>query len=433
MTCDKGPMTNDIYYAYNGRMFNPYEAFVGLRYVQAKRRNHFISFITLTSVFGVAVGVMVMITVLSVMNGFRSEMTARTLAMVAHATVIDREGVINNWEVIAREIESHPDITGVAPYLQEEGMLTHNKRVHGTLIRGVIPEQEIKISDIADKMVMGDFNELQPGSYGIVIGREMSRSLGVLTGDLLTLVAPQINLTPAGVLPRLKRFTVVGIFEVGLHDFDNNLALINLEDAEKLYRTEGPSGLTLKTVDVMRAPQISRDVMLQIPGRYGVIDWSQRNRNFFRALKTEKVVMFIILTLIVAVAAFNIISTLIMVVTDKRSDIAVLRTMGASPRSIMKIFMIQGVVIGVLGVFLGDALGIWLSGSLPEIVKYIEDLFNLDLLPCDVYYVCELPTDMHLLDVLNVSIAAFILCFFATIYPALRAAHTHPAEALRYE
>jgi len=414
-------------------MFNPFEVFIGLRYVRAKRRNHFVSFITLSSIFGVAVGVMVMITVLSVMNGFRTEMTSRTLGMVAHATVVDREGAIKDWRTLAREIAGHPDITGVAPYLQEEGMLTYNKRVHGTIVRGVVPEEEIKVSDIADKIIMGDFKLLQPGQYGIVIGRELSRSLGVLTGDKVTLVAPQANLTPVGIMPRLKRFTVVGIFEIGLHDFDDSLAIINLEDAEKLYRTSGPGGLTLKTTDVMRAPQISREIMQQIPGHFGVIDWSQRNRNFFRALKTEKVVMFIILTMIVAVAAFNIISTLIMVVTDKRSDIAVLRTMGASPGSIMKIFVIQGVLIGFLGVCLGDILGIWLSESLPEIVKIIEDIFNLDLLPCDVYYVCQLPADMHWMDVGNVSIAAFLLCFTATIYPALRAARTHPAEALRYE
>jgi lipoprotein-releasing system permease protein len=414
-------------------MFNPFEVFIGLRYVRAKRRNHFISFITLTSVFGVAVGVMVMITVLSVMNGFRTEMTARTLGMVAHATVVDREGPMKDWKIIAREIEGHPDIVGVAPYLQEEGMLTYNKRVHGTMVRGVIPEEEVKVSDIADKMIMGDFKLLQPGKYGIVIGRELSRSLGVLTGDKITLVAPQANLTPVGILPRLKRFTVVGIFEIGLHDFDDSLAVINLKDAEKLYQTDGPGGLTLKTTDVMRAPEISREIMRQIPGHYGVIDWSQRNRNFFRALKTEKVVMFIILTMIVAVAAFNIISTLIMVVTDKRSDIAVLRTLGASPRSIMKIFVIQGVLIGVLGVLLGDILGIWLSASLPDIVKIIEKIFNVDLLPCDVYYVCQLPTDMHWMDVWSISCAAFLLCFTATVYPALRAARTHPAEALRYE
>ena len=414
-------------------MFNPFEVFIGLRYVRAKRRNHFVSFITLTSIFGVAVGVMVMITVLSVMNGFRTEMTSRTLGMVAHATVVDREGPIKDWKTLATDIAGHPDITGVAPYLQEEGMLTYNKRVHGTIVRGVVPEEEVKVSDITDKMIMGDFKLLQPGKYGIVIGKELSRSLGVLTGDKITLVAPQANLTPVGILPRLKRFTVVGIFEIGLHDFDDSLAVINLDDAEKLYQTDGPGGLTLKTTDVMRAPAISREIMQQIPGHYGVIDWSQRNRNFFRALKTEKVVMFIILTMIVAVAAFNIISTLIMVVTDKRSDIAVLRTMGVSPRSIMKIFVIQGVLIGVLGVLLGDILGIWLSASLPDLVKIIEKIFNVDLLPCDVYYVCQLPTDMHWMDVYSISGAAFLLCFTATIYPALRAASTHPAEALRYE
>ena len=414
-------------------MFNPYEIFIGLRYVRAKRRNHFISFISLSSILGVTLGVTAVITVMAVMNGFEKEMTDRILGMVSHATVVDQGGELIEWQPISAEVESHPEILGAAPYFRAEGMLTYNKRVQGTIIRAVIPKEEIKVSEVANKMVMGDFTDLKAGDYGIVIGREMARTLGVLTGDKITLIVPQANVTPAGILPRLKRFTVVGIFEIGMNEYDSSLALIHLEDAKRLFKVNGPSGLRIKTTDVMQAPNISREVMTQIPGRYGITDWTQEHRNFFRALKTEKIVMFIILALIVAVAAFNIISTLVMMVVDKQADIAVLRTMGASPRSIMKIFMIQGTLIGLFGMILGDIFGIWLANQIDVIVKKIEQIFDVDVLPCDVYYVCDFPSDMHWNDVIYISVVTFLLCLFATIYPAMRAARTQPAEALRYE
>jgi len=414
-------------------MYRPFEAFIGLRYVRARRRNHFISFISLSSVLGVTLGVMAVITVQSVMNGFEKEMTDRTLGMVSHAIVVTRSGVIADWQQVVASVRQHPEITGAAPYFRAEGMLIYGKRVSGSIVRGVVPEQEHSVSDVADKMLLGDFEQLQPGSYGIVIGSELARNLGVMNGDLITLVAPEFNSTPAGVLPRQKRFTVVGIFEIGMNEYDSALALINLTDAEKLFRVDGPSGLTLKTSDVMRAPEISREAMAGVSGAYGVIDWTQQHRNFFRALKTEKITMFIILSLIVAVAAFNIISTLVMVVVDKQADIAVLRTMGAAPRSIMKIFMIQGTFIGLLGMILGDILGVWLSNRIDVIVKAVEDVFHIDVLPCDIYYVCDFPTDLHWGDVITISIVAFLMCLIATVYPALRAAWTQPAEALRYE
>lgn len=414
-------------------MFKPFEAFIGLRYVRARRRNHFISFISLSSILGVTLGVTAVITVLSVMNGFEKEMTERTLGMMSHATVVGQGSVLKNWRMIAQEIEQHPDIEAVAPYFRTEGMLTFNKQVHGTVVRGVLPEKESKVSVIAEKMIAGDFTSLQAGEFGIIIGKELSRALAALTGDKVTLVAPQVNITPAGILPRLKRFTVVGIFEIGMHEFDSALALIHLEDAQKLFRVDGPTGLRLKTNDIMQAPAISRDVMAGVPGRYAVVDWTQRHRNFFRALKTEKIVMFIILMLIVAVAAFNIVSTLVMVVVDKQADIAVLRTMGASPRSIMRIFIIQGTVIGFLGMLSGVILGVWLATNIGAIVKKVEDIFHIDVLPCDVYYVCDFPSDLHWNDVIGVSVIAFALCLLATLYPAWRAARTQPAEALRYE
>lgn len=414
-------------------MYKPYEAFIGLRYVRAKRRNHFISFISFSSIAGVTLGVMALITVLSVMNGFEKEMTARTLGMVSHATVIGQGDALKDWRSIAAQIGQHPEVVGVAPYLRAEGMLTYNKQVNGTIIRGILPEEESKVSDVADKMVLGELNELRAGEFGIVLGKELSNALGVLTGDKVTLIIPQANVTPAGVLPRLKRFTVVGIFEIGMNEFDSALALIHLQDAEKLFRVDGPSGLRIKTSDVMRAPVISREVMDAIPGRYGIIDWTQRHKNFFRALKTEKMVMFTILLLIVAVAAFNIISTLVMVVVDKQADIAVLRTLGASPQSIMKIFIIQGTVIGILGMLLGDVLGVWLANNIAAIVKQVEATFKISVLPCDVYYICDFPSQLAWHDVTMVSIVSFLLCLLATLYPAWRAARTQPAEALRYE
>jgi len=414
-------------------MFKPFEAFVGLRYVRAKRRNHFISFASLSSVFGITLGVMAVITVLSVMNGFEKEMTERTLGMVSHATVVEQGGSLSDWRLISQEIESHPDISGVAPFLRAEGMLKFNNRVSPTIVRGILPEEETKVSDIARKMVLGNFNQLHEKSFNIILGSELYRKLGVIPGDKVTLYTPRTITTPAGIIPSFKRFTVTGIFTIGMNEFDGALALINLEDAKKLFRVAGPSGLRIKTTDVMRAPDISRDAVVRVSGRYSVIDWTQRNRNFLRALKTEKIVMFVILSLIVAVAAFNIVSTLVMVVVDKQADIAVLRTLGASPGSIMKIFIIQGTVIGILGTMLGDILGVWLANNIAAIVKKFERLSGVEVLPCDVYYVCDFPSEMHWNDVYIISAVAFLLCLLATIYPAIKAANTNPAEVLRYE
>ncbi len=414
-------------------MFTPYELFIGLRYMRARRRNHFISFISLTSVLGVALGVGALITVLSVMNGFQKELTDRTLGMASHATVLAGNGNLSNWRLIAEKIQHHPGIEGVAPYFRAEGMLVNNRQVSGTVVRGILPEEEPKVSVIAEKMIEGKFSALKPGGFGIILGKELSRALHVLTGDKVTLVAPQANVTPAGVLPRLKRFTVVGIFEIGMQEYDSALALIHLDDALKLFRKQGPGGLRLKTTDIMQAPIISREVMRDIPGQYWVVDWTQRHANLFHALKTEKIVMFVILTLIVAVAAFNIISTLVMTVTDKQADIAVLRTLGASPRSIMAIFMIQGTVIGVIGTALGVLGGVWLASNVESLVQSIEQIFNVDFLPSSVYYISSLPSELEWMDVSIISLVAFLFSLLSTIYPARQAARTQPAEALRYE
>ncbi len=414
-------------------MFDSYETLIGLRYVRARRRNHFISFISLTSMLGVGLGVMALITVLSVMNGFEKELKERILGMASHATVIEDGNVLNDWRPIAREVDSHPEILGVAPYFHAEGMLVNNKRVNGMIIRGILPEEEPKVAMVTEKMILGELSSLVAGDFKIILGKELARSLAVAPGDKVTLVAPQANVTPAGILPRLKRFTVSGIFEVGMHEFDSGLALIHMEDAMRLFRKGGPTGLRIKTDDILAAPRISREIVAQLPGRYWVVDWTQRHANFFRALKTEKTVMFVILMLIVAVAAFNIISTLVMMVSDKQSDIAVLRTLGASPGSILKIFMIQGTVIGVVGISLGVIGGVWLAANVETLVPAIESMLGRKFLSPDIYYISELPSDMHWQDVVTISIIAFVLCLLATIYPALRAAKTHPAEALRYE
>ena len=414
-------------------MFKPFEAFVGLRYVRAKRRNHFISFISLTSMLGIALGVTALITVLSVMNGFEKELKDRILGMASHATVIRYGGTLDDWRKVEKMVESQPGIVGVAPFIQAEGMLVNRGHVNGTVIRGILPDQEPRVSTIDSKMLFGSLDKLTPGSYGIIIGSELARALGVITGDKVTLVAPEANMTPAGLLPRLKRFTVVGIFEVGMHEYDSALALIHMDDAKTLFRMSGPTGLRLKTTNILQAPRISREVMSRIPGHYGVVDWTQQHANFFKAVKTEKTVMFCILMLIVAVAAFNIISTLVMVVTDKQADIAVLRTMGASPGSILGIFMIQGTVIGVIGILLGILGGVWLALHVETIVPAIEKMFHVRFLSPDVYYISELPSDLHWHDVTVIGLVSFLFCSLATIYPALRAARTQPAEALRYE
>ena len=414
-------------------MLNSFEALIGLRYVRARRRNYFISFISLTSIIGVGLGVMALITVLSVMNGFEKELKERILGMASHATVSGDGNILNDWRPIANEVLSHPDVIGVAPYFHAEGMLVKNKRVNGTIIRGILPSEEPKVSKVIENMVLGNIEELKEGDFNIVLGKELAMKLGVILGDKVTLIAPQANITPAGILPRLKRFTLVGIFQVGMHEFDSALVLIHMNDAFRLFRKKGPTGLRLKTNNILKAPIISREVAAQLPGRYWVVDWTQRHANFFRALKTEKTVMFVILLLIVAVAAFNIISTLVMMVSDKQSDIAVLRTLGASPNSILKIFIIQGTIIGFVGVVFGVITGVWLATKIETIVPAIESMLGQKFLSADVYYISELPSDMHWNDVVTISIVAFVLCLLATIYPALRAAKTQPAEALRYE
>lgn len=415
-------------------MFKPLELFIGLRYTRAKRRNHFISFIALTSMLGIALGVMALITVLSVMNGFQKELRDRILGVVAHATVSGvGGGAVHNWQALAQQLEHVPHVVGIAPYVNGEGMLSSGQAVSGALIRGVLPRTERAVSNVGDKMVAGSLDDLVPGHYGIILGKELALRLGVWRGDKITLIAPQATVTPAGILPRLKRFTIVGIFEIGMYEYDSALALLDLDDAAKLYRVDGVSGVRLKLDDMMQAPRVARALERSLSADYEISDWTRQHVNFFRAVQTEKTVMFVILSLIVAVAAFNIVSTLVMMVRDKESDIAVLRTLGATPRSIMLIFMIQGVVIGVIGTLLGGIGGVLLALNVETIVPAIERIFGVEFLSAEVYYINELPSDLHMQDVWRICGISVFLSLIATLYPAWRASRTQPAEALRYE
>jgi len=415
-------------------MFKPLELFIGLRYTRAKRRNHFISFIALTSMVGIILGVMALITVLSVMNGFEKELRNRILGVVAHATVSEPDGALRDWPAVQDEVAHQPHVLGAAPYIEGEGMLSASQGVSGVLIRGVLPGEEPRVSDIGAKMIAGRLEDLRPDGFGIVLGKELALRLGAWVGNKVTLVTPQVTVTPAGILPRLKRFTVVGIFEVGMYEYDNGLAVMNLADAAKLFRMgDTVSGLRLKVDDLLRAPAVAHELETKLPPGYIVSDWTQQHVNFFRAVQMEKTVMFVILLLIVAVAAFNIVSTLVMMVRDKEADIAVLRTLGATPRSIMAIFIVQGSVIGIVGTVLGGIFGVLLALNVETIVPLIEHLFHVEFLSADVYYISELPSDLQWPDVINICGVSLVLSLVATLYPAWRAARTQPAEALRYE
>lgn len=419
-------------------MFRPLAVYIGVRYTRARRRNHFISFISLTSLLGIALGVTALITVLSVMNGFERELRARILGMTAHATVLQPGGLLEDWRGLIARLTGAPRVRGAAPFIQKEAMATYGGRVQGVLVRGVLPAEEPAVSKVAEHMRIGALADLTPGSYRVILGAELARALGVAPGDKVTLVAPQPAVTPAGILPRLKRFTVSGIFEVGMHEYDSAVAIVHMRDAARLFRYgDGVTGVRLELDDMFAAPHIARELSGRLAaagdGRYAVIDWTQYHVNFFRALRTEKIVMFVILTLIVAVAAFNIVSTLVMVVTDKQTEVAILRTLGMAPQTIMGVFVVQGTVIGAAGTVLGVLGGVWLAGNVESIVPMIEGWLGVDLLPADVYYISDLPSDMRWSDVAHISLVAFGLSVLATLYPAWRAARTQPAEALRYE
>ncbi|MGD8914434.1 MAG: lipoprotein-releasing ABC transporter permease subunit [Candidatus Thiodiazotropha sp.] len=415
-------------------MFKPIELYIGLRYTRAKRRNHFISFISLISMLGIMLGVVALIVVLSVMNGFHKEVRERILGMTSHATISGVNGELKNWPEVQAEAATFPHVIGEAPYVEGQGMLISGQQVSGVLLRGILPDQEGKVSEVISAITDGSIDALQAGEFGLILGHELALVLGVGVGDRVTLVTPQINVTPAGIMPRLKRFTVVAIFQVGMGEYDRGIAIMHMQDAAKLMRLEsGATGIRLKLDDLYLAPQVSRELALKMDGYYRISDWTMQHRNFFSALQTEKRMMGIILSLIVAVAAFNIVSTMVMVVTDKQSDIAILRTLGASPRSIMGIFMVQGATIGIVGNLLGMLGGVLLAINVEDFVSWIESAFEIDVLDPTIYYITKLPSDPHLSDVLFIGTTAFIITLVATLYPAWKASRTQPAEALRYE
>ena len=388
----------------------------------------------MTSMLGIALGVTALITVLSVMNGFEKELRDRILGMASHATVTTYSGRLSDWQGMQQSLANNERIVAMAPYVRGESMLSLGKQVSGALLRGVLPGVEGGVSDVVSHINGGDLSLLEEGKYSIILGSELAIALGAGIGDSITVVSPQVTIGPTGIMPRLRRFTVVGIFEVGMYEYDRGVALVHIKDAAKLFRLDDDvTGLRLKLDDIFDAPLIARSLSAELPLDYRVEDWTRQHANFFRAVKTEKRVMFIILTLIVAVAAFNIVSTLVMVVTDKRADIAILRTLGASPGSIMTIFIIQGVVIGLMGTALGVAGGLGLALNVETIVPAIENLFNVEFLAADVYYISDVPSELHWNDVWIMASVSMGLSLLATLYPAWRAANTHPAEALRYE
>ena len=411
-----------------------YELLVGLRYTRAKRRNRFIGINSLVSMIGIFVGVWALIVVLSVMNGFQKEVRTRILGVASHVQITSIDNRLPDWRSIAALAAQHPRVRATAPFVQAQAMLAAGQAVRGALVRGILPEEEEKVADIGQHMRSGSLSDLRPGGFGLILGADLARGLGVLPGDKLALVAPQGLVTPAGIIPRLKQFTVVGSFEVGIVDADASLALVHLRDAQTLYQLgDAVSGVRLRLDDLFAARSVARELMAGLPQNVYASDWTRSHANFFRAVEIEKRMMFIILTLIILVAAINIISTLVVAVTDKQADIAILRTLGAAPGSVMQIFIVQGMVIGVAGTLIGAGLGIVTALNIDVIVPAIENAFSIKFLSKDVYLIPELPSDLQAGDVGWIVLMALGLSFFATLYPSWRAARLNPAEALRYE
>ena len=413
-------------------MFKPIPVSIGLRYLRAKRRNGFISFISMASILGIAIGVAALITTLAVMSGFQREIRDRMLQMAAHATISADGEIMQNWRQAVSEANRDPRVAGAAPYIETQALLSGPRR-QPAIVRGVMPAEEGKVSVLAAKMVQGRLTELTPGSFNIVLGQELATWLGVGVGDSV-IVTTDFQTTPLGAIPQLKRFHVSGIFVAGYQEFDRGLAVVNLKDAQRLLRMgDGVTGVRLKLHDMDLAFDVARDLALRLKGPYRVSDWTSDNANMFRALKLEKTMMAILLSLIIAMGAFNLVSSQVMLVTDKQADIAILRTLGLTPRGVMQVFMVQGTLIGVIGTVLGVLGGVLLTLNLDRILRGIEAVLGVQLMPEDVYYITGLPTQLEPSDVTIIAIVALAMAFLATIYPAWRAARTAPAEALRYE
>ena len=416
----------------------PLALFIGLRYTRAKRKNHFISFISIASMAGIALGIAALITVMSVMNGFQKEVRARILGVSSHIQVMGVDTGpargLEGWRQVLGEVRKNPDVMAAAPFVDGQGLLAYASNVRGAMVRGILPDEEVMVATLGNDMRAGKIASLVAGEYNIILGGALARALGVTMGDKLYLYSPQSSVTPAGMVPRVRAFSVSGIFSSGHFEYDANLALMHLKDAQVLYQFgENVSGVRIKLRDTDRAPLVSRQLgdTLKIDGY--VTDWTKQNATYFRAVQIEKRMMFIILTLIIAVAAFNLVSTLVMVVTDKHPDIAILRTLGASPGMIMKIFVVQGAVIGVIGTLLGVATGIFLALNIDVVVPFVENLIGQKVLSPEVYFLSELPSDLKWNDVWATAVISLLLALAATLYPSWRASKVNPAEALRYE
>ena len=411
-----------------------YELTVGLRYTRARRRNRFIGVNSAVSMIGIAVGVWALIVVLSVMNGFQKEVRTRILAVVSHLQLIADDNRLEDWQRVAKIAAQNPRVIATAPFVQAQAMLSNGQGMRGAAVRGILPAEEDKVADLARHMRAGSLDDLRAGEFGVVLGIDLARALGVTRGDKIALIAPQGIVTPAGVIPRLKQFTVAGIFEAGLVDADSALALIHMQDAQTLYQMGAAvSGVRLKLDDLFAARTVAYELLNKLPRDVFASDWTRSHANFFRAVEIEKRMMFLILALIVFVAAINIISTLAMAVVDKQADIAILRTLGAAPGSILQIFMVQGMVLGVVGTVAGVIVGIITALNIDVIVPAIERAFNIKFLSKDVYMIPDLPSDLQMTDVVSIAVMALVLSFVATILPSLRAARINPVEALRYE
>ena len=413
---------------------NSYELFIGLRYTRARQRTRFISVISLISIVGIALGMTVLITVLSVFNGFQREVRTRMLGAIAHAQIQGVGETVSNWQDIAQIAAKNPEVVATAPYVSAQGLLTSGGNVHGAFLRGVLPELEAHVDDLSTNMRRGDLAALKPGEFNIVLGEALARTLGVGVGERIVVVAPQGQVTPAGVVPRLRQFTVVGTFAVGHYEIDSTLALIHMADAQRLYMLgDRVSGVRLRLKDLFRAQKVAYDLARTLPPDVMVVDWTRMNATYFRAVDLEKRMMSLLLFFIIAIAAFNLVSSLFMVVKEKTADIAILRTLGASPGGVMKIFITQGTIIGVVGVAFGIVFGILGALNVSDIVGFVERVFGFKFLPSDVYQISDLPSELHYEDVIVTALVSLVLSLIATVYPSWRASKVNPAEALRYE
>lgn len=415
-------------------MSTPLEWRLAWRYLRARTDNRFLSFIAGVGVTGIAVGVAVLIVVLSVMNGFEKELRDRILGMASHATLTGIDGPLPDWRSLAARVERQPGVAATAPYVEDRGMIAHGDKVSGVLVRGVLPEEESKVSAIGTSLSAGRLEQLAAGAYGVILGRTLAEELGATVGDRVVLAAPQGTATPAGLVPRMRRLTVVGLLDSGMYEYDRNLAVLHMVDAARIFRAgDGVTGVRLKVDDPYAAGRVVRDVAIELGGGYYISDWTRQHANFFRSIQTTKGIMFVILLLVIAVAAFNIVSTLVMLVREKQGDIAILRTLGLSPASLLVVFVLQGTAIGALGVLAGLGLGWLIADNLTMLVHLLERLLGTTLIDARVYYIDELPADVTWHDTVRIGGLAFALACLSTLYPAWRASRTQPAQALRHE